>query len=89
MTSPELKILKVVWRDACSEEASHSQEDAVSGLVELVEVGWLIAESEESITLGMEISTSAHPGRWRLHIPRVCIVSTEELVPLPTRRRKA
>lgn len=62
------------------------KEDAVSGLVELVEVGFLIAESAESITLGMEMSEDAHPGRWRLHIPKAGIVSQHVLV--PGRKRK-
>lgn len=88
MENTEPQILKVVWRDACSEEAALPVNETVSGLVELTEVGWLIAESEESITLGMELSEGAHPGRWRLHIPKVCIVSQSSLVPAPKKRKK-
>lgn len=81
-------MVLVVWRDACSESADDAPGDVVSGLVELREVGFLLAESEESITIGMELSEEAHPGRWRLHIPKAGIVSRAILGPLPKKRGK-
>ena len=77
-------IAYVVWRDACTEEAREGGEIASHPLCELYEVGFLVAEGPESITLAMELDEDGEEaGRWRLHIPRVNI-KTLKIVPVPT-----
>lgn len=71
-----MKIAYIRWMDACSEEADGSKpRPVVPALVELHEVGFLLGENEEAITIGMEqeATDDTHPGRWRLHIPRSAI----------------
>lgn len=85
---PEYPIVLVCWRDAISEEAVEPHTAVEPRLVELYEVGFLIGESAEAITLGMEISRDddIEPGRFRLHIPRVSLVSVEPLTRKRARR---
>ena len=87
-------LVYIRWRDACTEEAADpSSPVADDPLVELHEVGWLIGENDESVSIAMELEPSMRPGRWRLHIPKVNIVErrnfdTERLFK-PARKRKA
>lgn len=71
-----MTLAYIRWRDACSEEASDpTPRPVVPQLCELEEVGFLLAETDEVITIGMEHGKDdMKPGRWRLHIPKVCIV---------------
>jgi hypothetical protein len=68
-----MKIASVVWKDAC-----HSVDDReiseVSELRTLREVGWLAAETEESITLSIEEPDGTTIRNW-MTIPRSAIVS--------------
>ena len=69
-------IAHVIWRDACTEEAREGGPVSPDPLIELHEVGWLLAEGEDSITLGMELEADGQdPGRWRLHLPISNIIS--------------
>lgn len=71
-----MKIAYVRWLDACSEEASDAKtRPVVPALVELREVGFLLGENDEAVTIGMEqeAAEDTHPGRWRLHIPKSAI----------------
>lgn len=80
------RMVLVRWRDAC-----HSQDEfAISdlgGLAELAEVGWLIAETPESVTLSMEHQEGATSTRLWLTIPLVNIQSIEELRLKPKRKK--
>lgn len=80
-TQPNPPIVLVVWKDACSQEAAGPHTEVEPGLVVLREVGFLLGESDEAITIGMEVSDDATAGRWRLHIPRVNIISRTLLAP--------
>lgn len=90
-------LVYVHWRDACTEEAADPNTPVSdTPLVDLHEVGWLIGETEESVSIAMELEPHGAPGRWRLHIPKVNILErrnfdTERLFAEPakrTRRRK-
>lgn len=71
-----MKIAYIRWKDACAEEADDRKPREVTpGLCELHEVGFLLGENAEAVTIGMEMSgDDVKTGRWRLHIPRVNIV---------------
>lgn len=71
-----MKIAYVSWLDATTEEANHTPSDPVKpSLCLLHEVGFLLAETEDVVVLGMELAEDkdVKPSRWRLHIPKVCI----------------
>ena len=69
----------IKWRDACFEQADDSGRVSPE-LVELDEVGWLVGETEDVVTICLELEPdaegvpSSNAGRSRLHIPRVNIV---------------
>lgn len=71
-----MKVAYVAWRDACSEEADAPNTAVVPRLIELHEVGFLLGEDDDAVVIGMEneIAQEAHPGRWRLHIPKNAII---------------
>jgi hypothetical protein len=71
-----MKVAYISWRDACSEEADERNAAVVPGLAELHEVGFLLGETDEVVTIGMEqcLDGTSHPGRWRLHIPKSAII---------------
>jgi len=63
------------WKDACAQEAAEPHtpiED--SPLVVLNEIGWLIGETDEAVSIGMEVEGDSEAGRWRLHIPKRNII---------------
>lgn len=67
------------WADACYEEAD-GQALRDYRLAILHEVGFLIGENENSVSLAMEHQDqSVHPGRWRVHIPKVNILERKEV----------
>jgi hypothetical protein len=70
-----MKIVYVRWRDARSEEAVEPHSDVVPTLCTLNEVGFFLGETDEALTIGMELEGDGEtaPGRWRLHIPKVLI----------------
>ena len=69
-----MKLAYVRWKDACSEEADDSNPRPVTpALCELHEIGFLLGENDEAVTIGMEQGDDTKPGRWRLHIPRSAI----------------
>jgi hypothetical protein len=77
-------LVYVHWRDACTEEANDPNTPiSPNPLVDLYEVGFLIAETDDSVSIAMEhvpanqtnlAEPGGKPGRWRLHIPKVNIV---------------
>ncbi len=81
-------ILEVTWTDAVSEEASEPHSEVTPHLCTLTEVGWLVGESDDVLTIGMEIADGVEPGRWRLHIPKSQIVERHQLTRKRTRKSK-
>jgi hypothetical protein len=91
-----MKIAYIRWQDACTQQADSAEPvPAIPGLAELQEVGFLLAENDEAVVIGMERSgDDTYPGRWRLHIPRVAIkemrvADVGKLFPCPRKRHKA
>ena len=82
------------WRDACAEAAADPGHPiSEQPLIDLKEVGWLIAETEESVSIALELEPDDTPGRWRLHIPKANVLERrdwvlEDLLKLPRKRRK-
>ncbi len=86
--SPTICYIK--WRDACKSESEH-EISTIGPLAELQEIGFLIKETDESVTIGIE-----HPGKesftrlW-LTIPRVNIVEVRKTTlnrAFPTPRKR-
>lgn len=74
-------LTHIRWKDASYHEATWKQGEgdnapAVPALSILVEVGFLLAENEEAILLGMEHTEDkdTSPGRWRISIPKSAII---------------
>jgi hypothetical protein len=86
-----MKIAYIKWKDAVQElgdtESSVSFEDP---LIILEEIGWIVGESEDAISICMELEGDNLPGRWRLHIPRINIeeMRTMEFEKFPKKKTK-
>jgi hypothetical protein len=77
-----MTVSYIRWRDACAEEAAEPNTPVSdSPLVELHEVGFLIGETDHSVSLSLEVEKDGRPSRWRLHIPKTCIIERRD-VPL-------
>lgn len=67
-------IVYIVWHDA-----HYSPEETplhyVDGLVELHEVGWLLSQTDESVSIAMEYEPGMESTRLYLTIPKVNIKS--------------
>ena len=89
-----VKVAYIRWRDACTEEAPDSA-PVVPALAELQEIGFLLGETEEVVTIGMERGNDEAAHRWRLHIPKVNIIErydfdlTQVYRPRVARRKRA
>jgi hypothetical protein len=75
-----MRPVLIRWRDA----AHHHEERAISdtGLIELEEVGWLVADEPDYVTITMErIADDEAPetARLWLSIPRINITYMEKL----------
>lgn len=70
-----MKLCYIVWRDAQQEACEDPHRKVVPSLVELHEVGWLLAEDDDIVVIGMEMDShgEVEPGRWRLHVPKAMI----------------
>lgn len=73
-------VTYIRWQDACAKEAADAPEP-VPELTELVEVGFLLGETDEAVLIGMEMEPdgSQHAGRWRLNIPKVNIKERKDV----------
>ncbi len=86
-----MTLAYVRWKDACTE---HAEEPGLpileDPLIELQEIGWLVAETSQSLSLAMELEVDGTPGRFRLHIPQQNILElrTMEFDKFPKRRRR-
>lgn len=70
-----MTICYVLWRDACQEDSATGGPVSDQPLVDLQEVGWLIGETDESLSIAMELEADGTTAaRWRLHIPKVNIL---------------
>jgi len=88
-----MKVAYVRWKDAVAEEAADGPHGPPQAkLAELQEIGFLLDENEEAVSIGMEVTedSEVRPGRWRLHIPRVSIqeMRVVELDQMLTKRRR-
>ena len=80
-------IVYIRWRDACF-SSDTTPVEAANGLVELHEIGWLLAESPEAVTIGMEWEPGMLDTRFYLNIPKVNITELYYLVPHKKRGQK-
>jgi len=89
-----MTVTYIRWADACAKEAADAPA-AIPELSELAEVGFLLAEDDNSVLIGMEMDLDGtHPGRWRLNIPKVNIKERRDVLlskafGTSTRKRKA
>ena len=87
-----MKIVYVKWLDACAHEATEPHTEVNPTLSTLHEVGFLLGETDEALTLGMELDgdDETAPGRWRLHIPKAMIQERRsiDVVTLLKKRQK-
>jgi len=87
-----MTLTYIRWRDACQEEASHPRTPVTdSPLMELHEVGFLIGDTAEAVSIAMELELDGSPSRWRLHIPRVNIIERRDMEldkAFPVRKQK-
>lgn len=67
------------WRDACAQESA-SSDPPKPELVDLEEIGFLLAENDEAIQIAMEFDSAGHHGsRYRLNIPKINILERKDL----------
>lgn len=90
-----MKLALIRWRDAVKEDADAADphQPPRARLAELQCAGFLLHEDADAVLIGMEVNDDPglHPGRFRLHIPRVCIVemSVQDVAKaFPSRRKK-
>lgn len=68
-----MTVVYVKWRDAVNSNSSHAL-SSLGDLAELHEVGFLLKESAETITIGTEAQEGAMEARFWLTIPKANIV---------------
>lgn len=69
-----MKIAYIRWHDAHQIEAGEPDREVEHDLAELHEVGFFLGETDEVVSIGMEMGAEdVAPGRWRLNIPKVLI----------------
>lgn len=69
-----MTITHIIWRDAAYSNGDAVSLSAIGGLTELQEVGFLVAENDEAVTLSMESGLTGC-NRCFLTVPKVNIVS--------------
>jgi hypothetical protein len=69
------------WRDACAVEANDIEPRAAKPeLSELITTGFLLAEDEHAVLVGMELQADdTRPGRWRFNVPKVGIIERRDI----------
>lgn len=74
-------ITYIKWKDALSHEAAGMEPGiAIPELAILNEVGFLLAENEDVVCIGMEMNEGqVMPGRWRLNIPKYAIIERRDV----------
>jgi hypothetical protein len=84
-----MTIVYIRWRDACHSSKEYPIKD-IGALSELHEVGFLITENEEAVTIGTESEDGATEARNWITIPRAGIVEIRRTTvekAFPVRRR--
>lgn len=67
------------WRDASSQEGANN-EPLKPELVDLEEIGFLLAENDEAVLISMEHCPAlTHGPRYRLNIPKINILERRDL----------
>ena len=69
----------IIWRDAAMTGADQDVEHKQLGLITLVEVGFVINEDDESVSLSCEHPGTAAASRLTLTIPHVNIIARMQL----------
>lgn len=82
-----LGIVLIEWRDAQSSPGWHGADELQRGLAAIKSVGWLVSESEESVTLAISVGT--HAAGDLLSIPKSCIVREWALTDRPDQDGKS
>jgi hypothetical protein len=82
-----LPIAVIQWRDAQYCEANDPSTPVDGGLALLSEVGFIVGETDDTITLGMELAHNVEPGRWRITVPKALIVEMRILSPAGRRTK--
>lgn len=72
MDSIDRELVWVAWDDACHEMLEHSIEQ-LGELAHLFECGWLIKETDSSVTIGVEHQEGMESARLWMTIPRASI----------------
>ena len=88
-----MTVTYIRWQDACSVEAMASEEyPAKPELSELITTGFLLAEDDHAVLVGMELQADdTAPGRYRFNIPKVAIIERRDMVvekAFPARRQR-
>lgn len=86
------ELVYVRWHDAINSNSSYAI-SSLGGLADLHEVGFLLKESETTITVGTESEEGATEARFWLTIPKVNIVeirrrSLDKAFPLPRKKKE-
>ena len=68
-----MTLIYIRWRDAVNSNATHAIA-SLGELAELHEVGFLLKESDETITIGTEAQDGATEARFWLTIPKANVV---------------
>jgi hypothetical protein len=89
-----MTLTYIRWKDACSVDATDAApRPPVPELSELCEIGFLLAEDDHAVLIGMEHQADdTSPGRWRLNIPKVSILERRDASldkAFPMRKKKA
>lgn len=84
----------LTWKDACMETADESTFRPVNVELSLLhEIGFLMGETDEAVTIGMEMAgDDTQRGRWRLTVPKNGIVERRDMQlekAFPPRRRRS
>jgi len=84
---PHPPMVLVEWDDALHGQGEYELRD-LGNLVRLAEVGFLVKDEKDAVTLAMEHQENCDSVRLWLTIPRVNIVSITKLRAVPKGRRK-
>ncbi len=71
-----MTVTYIKWRDATHGITEAAPADM--GLAELEEIGWLVHEDDESVSLSMEYQAEADARRLWLTVPKVNIVERKD-----------
>jgi len=85
-----MTVTYIKWRDATHGIAEAAPADM--GLAELEEIGWLVREDDESVSISMEYQVEANTTRLWLTVPKANILERKDRdldKVFPRRKRRA